>query len=200
MTMFSSKFFLFFGCFALSVSVVQAQTAKRFDTTMKVGKVGYRLSSNNKNLEKNSATVAPIGFDKNMREFTFDIKGKVVKGEVDDVNRDGYPDLVIYLVSNDSIPRGNVIGISSEKNESVAPIIFPDIFDDPKLRIGYKGNDEFFLMEGMLVRRFPVYPTEGAPAPPATGKLMRQIQYIVVPGERGGSKFKASRSYEYTKQ
>lgn len=200
MTMFSSQSLVLFICFTFTATGLQAQTAKRFDTTMKVGKVGYRLSGNNKNPEKNAATVMPIGFDKNMREFTFDIKGTVVKGEVDDVNRDGYPDLVIYLVSNDSIPRGNVIGISSEKNESVAPIIFPDIFDDPKLRIGYKGNDEFFLLEGMLVRRFPVYPTEGAPAPPATGKLMRQIQYIVVPGERGGSKFKASRSYEYTKQ
>lgn len=198
MSKFSYTSFLLFVCVALVITGVQAQTTKRLDTTMKVGKVGYRLSSSNKNPDKNSATVAPIGFDKNMREFTFDIKGTVVRGEVDDVNRDGYPDLVIYLVSNDSIPRGNVIGISSEKNESVAPIIFPDIFDDPKLRIGYKGYDEFFLMEGMLVRRFPVFPAEGAP--PVTGKLMRQIQYIVVPGERGGSKFKASRSYEYTKQ
>lgn len=198
MSKFSHTSSLLFVCVALVITGVQAQTTKRLDTTMKVGKVGYRLSSSNKNPDKNSATVAPIGFDKNMREFTFDIKGTVVRGEVDDVNRDGYPDLVIYLVSNDSIPRGNVIGISSEKNESVAPIIFPDIFDDPKLRIGYKGYDEFFLMEGMLVRRFPVFPAEGAP--PVTGKLMRQIQYIVVSGERGGSKFKASRSYEYTKQ
>lgn len=196
--MHTRKFILLLACFSGGVLFLQAQTSfRRLDTTMKVGKVGYRLNCTNKNPEKNLASVNPIGFDKNMREFSFDIKGRISKAEVDDVNRDGYPDLVFYVFSNDSIPRGNVIAISSDKNESVSPIMFPDIFDDPKLRVGYKGNDEYFLMEGMLVRRFPVYPAEGVTA--ATGTLMRQIQYIVVPGERG-AKFKPSRSYEYTKQ
>jgi hypothetical protein len=104
------------------------------------------------------------------------------------------------VFTNDSIPKGNVIAISSEKNETVAPIVFPDIFDDPKLRVGYKGNDVFFLMEGYLVRRFPVYPVEGAPAAASTGNLFRQIQYMVIPGDRGGSKFKPMRSYDFTKQ
>lgn len=188
--------------FAVSfVTAVSAQVPPRkIDTSMKVGKVGYRIICKNSSPEKNIVSITPIGFDKEMREFSFEVKGRVTRGEVDDINRDGYPDLVFYVFSNDSIPRGNVIGITSEKNETVAPVSFPDIFDDPKLRIGYKGNDQFFLMEGILVRRFPVYPAEGAPANAQTGNLIRQIQYNVVPGERGGLKFKPGRSYDFVKQ
>ena len=195
------KLVLFCICFIGGITLLHAQaSARRIDTSMKVGKAGYRLTCNNKSPERNSVTITPLGFDKDVREFSFEVKGRVAKAEVDDINRDGYPDLVFYVFTNDSIPKGNVIAISSEKNETVAPIIFPDIFDDPKLRVGYKGNDVFFLMEGYLVRRFPVYPVEGAPAAASTGNLFRQIQYMVIPGDRGGSKFKPMRSYDFTKQ
>lgn len=195
------KLVLFCICFIGGITLLHAQaSARRIDTSMKVGKAGYRLTCNNKSPEKNSVSITPIGFDKDVREFSFEVKGRVAKAEVDDINQDGYPDLVFYVFTNDSIPKGNVIAISSEKNETVAPIIFPDIFDDPKLRVGYKGNDVFFLMEGYLVRRFPVYPVEGAPSAAGTGNLFRQIQYMVIPGDRGGSKFKPMRSYDFTKQ
>jgi len=187
----------FFG----GVSLLNAQIpGRRLDTTMKVGRVGYRLTCLNKSPDKNNVTISPQGFDKNVRDFSFEVKGRVTKAEVDDINRDGFPDLVFYVFTNDSIPKGTVIAISSEKNESVAAIVFPDIFDDPKARIGYKGNDEFFLMEGYLVRRFRVYPVEGAPATASTGNLVRQITYTIVPGERGGSRFKPMRIYDFIKQ
>ncbi|MCK9404601.1 MAG: hypothetical protein M0Q26_14510 [Chitinophagaceae bacterium] len=196
-----TKLFLAGACFFGGTAFLQAQVPfKKIDTTMKLGKSGYRLTCSNKGTDKNTTSVSPIGFDKAVREFSFDIKGRITKAEVDDVNRDGYPDLVIYVMNNDSIPKGNVIGISSEKNENVAPILFPDIYDDPKLRIGYKGNDTYFLMEGNLMRRFPVYPADSASLTSGTGTLYRQIQYQVIPGDRGGYKFKPLRSYEFTKQ
>ncbi len=195
------KGLLFIICCFVGGSLLMAQVpARKLDTTMKVGKAGYRLSCYNKSPEKNAVSITPQGFDKDVREFNFEVKGRITKAEVDDINRDGFPDLVFYVFSNDSLPKGNVIGICSEKNENVSPIMFPDILDDPKGRVGYKGGDEFFLMEGNLVRRFPVFPVEGAPAAASTGKLIRQINYVIVPGDRGGSKFKISRIYDFTKQ
>lgn len=196
-----TKLFFLGVCFFSGAAFLHAQVpVKKIDTTMKLGKSGYRLTCSNKSPDKNTTSVSPIGFDKAVREFSFDIKGRITRAEVDDINRDGYPDMVIYVVNNDSIPKGNVIGISSEKNENVAPILFPDIFDDPKLRIGYKGNDTYFLMEGNLMRRFPVYLADSAAASTNTGTLFRQIQYQVIPGDRGGYKFKPLRSYEFIKQ
>ena len=198
--MYKKYFLLLLISFFSGMIFLNAQVpGRRLDTSMKVGKAGYRLACQNKSPEKNIVTITPIGFEKDVREFSFEVKGRVTLAEVDDINRDGYPDLVFYVYTNDSIPKGNVIGISSAKNETVSPILFPDIFDDPKLRVGYKGNDVFRLMEGTLVRIFPVYPTDGKPAS-ATGTLMRQIYYQVIPGDRGGYKFRPLRSYEFTKQ
>lgn len=188
------------GTITVSAQKKGKEKEQRFDTTMKVGKAGYRVICRNKNPDKNTVTISPIGFDKDSRDFSFDVNGRVTKAEVDDLNRDGFPDLVFYYFNNDSLPKGNVVGISSEKNESVAPIEFPDIYNDPKLRVGYKGGDEYFLMEGYLIRRFPVYPTPGTPASTEPGTLIRQIQYSVVAGERGGHSFKPLRSYEFSKQ
>jgi hypothetical protein len=198
--MYLKKLLVLAICFCTGISCLNAQLpARRFDTTMKVGKIGYRVSCTNKNPDKNNISISPIGFEKDVREFSFEIKGRIGIAEVDDMNRDGVADLVLYVFNNDSIPKGSVIGIASEKNENIKPITFPDIFNDPKLRMGYKGNDVYFLMEGYLVRRFPVYPTEGGPPQPASGTLMRQIQYQVIPEEHGGYKFKSLRSYDFTK-
>jgi hypothetical protein len=195
------NFLLTAVCFFSSIMLLFAQTSyRRIDTTMKVGKIGYRVICLNKSPEKNTVTINPIGFEKEVREFSFEVKGRIAKAEVDDINSDGFADLVVYVFSNDSIPHGNVIGILAQTNESIAPVIFPDIFDDPKLRVGYKGNDVFFLLEGYLVRRFPVYPTEGGPPAAASGNLIRQVTYMVTRDERGGFRFKPMRSYEFTKQ
>ena len=79
------------------------------------------------------------------------------------------------------------------------PIYFPDLADEQKLKAGYRGNDEFSLMEGTLMRRFPVYSTTDSTNSQSTG-IMRQIQYRVVLGDRGAQKFKITRSYELNKQ
>ena len=126
------------------------------------------------------------------------MKGKVAKAEVDDLNNDGFPDMVIYLYSGVGNLFGNVIGILSNSNTDMRPVIFPDIMDDPKLKIGYKGYDEFYLVEGSLMRKFPIYQTVDSTQSVPSGSI-RQIQYRVFPGERESMKFKVVRSYEVKK-
>ncbi|GAC1439870.1 MAG: hypothetical protein NVSMB63_05630 [Sediminibacterium sp.] len=177
----------------LGITIVSAQQ-KRIDTSMKIGKAGYKVVCSNKNPDKNVVTIAPIGFESQAREVGVEVKGRIRKAEVDDFNNDGFPDLVLYVYSGDTLNKGTVFGIASEKNQSFIPIIFPDLMDDPKLREGYKGHDEYLLIEGTLLRRFPLYPSDSTHTNP-TGKV-RQIQYRAVPGEKGMLKFKVVRSYE----
>jgi hypothetical protein len=80
----------------------------------------------------------------------------------------------------------------------LVPIVFPDIVDDPKLRDGYRGFDEFMLMEGVLTRRFPLFTTDSSGAQP-TGKI-RQVMYRVGEGDKGTKKFLVMRTYDYVKQ
>jgi hypothetical protein len=191
------KQFFILLVFCIGVFAVRGQS-RRIDTTLKIGKVGYRITCSNRNPEKNDATINPIGFENQAREFSIEVKGRIKKAEIDDLNNDGFPDVVLYVFSGDSLQKGMVIGISSDKNQSVNPIILPDVLDDQKLREGYRGFDDFNLMEGTLMRRYPLYVTDSLGAHP-TGK-MRQVLYRVVPGERNMLKFKVIRSYEYTKQ
>ena len=172
---------------------------KKYDSTLKVAKAGYRVYCNNKSPEKNTVTITPIGFEKDAREVSFEIKGRIKSAETDDVNNDGFPDLVMYIFTGVEANFGKVIGIYSEKNESIGPIGFPDILDDPKLRIGYRGFDEYSLMEGNLMRRFPLYQQIDSTKYEPTG-MMRQLQYRVVPGENGAQKFKVIRTFEFKKQ
>ena len=184
--------------FVFMGSVMYGQ-AKRFDTSMKIGKSGYKIYCSNKNAEKNSVTISPIGFENTAREITIEIKGRVNKAEVDDLNNDGFTDMVMFVNILGDKAKANVIGVSSDKNQGFAPIYFPDILDDQKLKAGYLGNDEYSLMEGTLMRRFPVYNTSDSANIKPSGTF-RQIQYRVVKGDRGELKFKVSRSYEFTKQ
>jgi len=52
--------------------------------------------------------------------------------------------------------------------------------DTPGAADGYRGQDEFAVLEGVLGRRFPIHDEAGAP----TGK-MRQLQYTLNAGEAG---------------
>ena len=195
--MFRYKYFLLlvmlFGCTTAFAQV------KRVDTTVMVGKAGYKVFTNNKNAEKNDVTIKPVGFDKEARDVTIEVKGRIKKVEVDDLNNDGFPDLVLYVYNGEGGVYGNVFGISSEKNQNMQPIIFPDLLDDAKLKTGYKGHDEFKLLEGTLIRRFPVYNTADSTATQPTN-VIRGIQYNVINSEGGRLKFKVVRSYEANKQ
>lgn len=173
---------------------VHAQN-KRLDTTMKLGKAGYRVNTSNRNPDKNMVTLSPVGFESGASNVTIEVKGRIKKCEVDDLNNDGFPDLVMYIFPEDVNNKGTVIGVSSDKNQGYAPIIFPDVVDDPKIRTGYMGNDQYMLMEGVLVRRFPLYDT--ATMKP-TGS-MRQVMYRAQADEHGTLKFKVVRSYDFTK-
>lgn len=181
----------------LALTNLNAQHRK-IDTIMKLGNVGFKLVCNNKNDDKNYVTVSPIGFSSGARDVSFEVKGRIRKAEVDDLNGDLFPDMVIYVYLNGNEEKGTVFGVSSVKNETFAGIGFPDILDDPKLRTGYKGFDTFMLMEGTLMRRFPVFTADSVGAE-RTG-MYRQIQYRVVTGDRGMLTFKPVRSYEFAKQ
>lgn len=185
--------------FCLPSLVNAQQPARKFDSTMKIGKVGYKVNCSNRNADKNTLNISPVGFDNSVRDFSFEIKGRVRRAEVDDVNRDNFPDLVLYVYNGDTLNKGTVICISSEGNSNVMPIVFPDITDDPKLRDGYKGNDEFLLMEGILTRRFPLFTTDSSGLSQPTGKT-RQVMYRVAPGEKNMQKFIVMRTYDYVKQ
>ena len=77
----------------------------------------------------------------------------------------------------------------------VSPFFSADILDDTKLRVGYKGSDEFTMIEGTVMRTFPVYNVADTANIKPTG-MLRHIQYKMATAEGGVYKFKVLRTYE----
>ena len=167
---------------------------QKIDTTVKVGKVGYRVSCKNKKYDENQLEVRPVGMDNQAREMNFMLRGRVAKAEIDDLNSDGYPDLVLYVYTDSLANFGTVYAFVSKANKSITGCVLPDPMMDGKINAGYKGHDQFSLMEGFLLEKFPIYKAGDDQDKPSGGT--RVILYQLIPDEGDRFKFQKVRNYD----
>lgn len=166
----------------------------RVDSTLKIGKAGYRVDCRNKSNTQNPISIKPVGFESGARDVSFTLKGRVSGVQIDDLNRDSYPDLVVYVYTDSSAIFGTVYCFISEANKEINACVLPDITMDPKVNKGYKGHDQMSLMEGTVLRRFPIYNTGDADDKPGGGT--RTLMYQLTKGESGAYKFTLLRSFD----
>jgi hypothetical protein len=126
----------------------------------------------------NTLTVTPAGLEADNTPIEMDVAGLITRTEVADINADGSPELYVYGFDGTS---QTVLAWSANKKKSLSQISLPDL--DPAQSKGYRGGDDYAVVEGILARRFPIYPDDQPESKP-TGKL-RQIQYKLHPGEAG---------------
>lgn len=126
-------------------------------------------------------SIQPKGLETDNQEITLEVDGQVVNAEIEDLNSDGFPEILIYTVSAGSGSYGNVIGYSVNNGKSVSQIYFPEISENEKASRGYMGHDEFAIVETTLVRRFPIYKPGDTNSNPTGGT--RQLQYKLKDGE-----------------
>ena len=169
---------------------VKAQGVK-IDTTAFYGNAGYRVTCSNKKDDANEVTISPKKFKNTVRDVSFTVKGRLTKILVDDLNDDGFPDLLLCVYTGAKFEKGTIVGIYSS-DAAIMPAGFPDIYDDPKIREGYKGHDEFTIVVGSLLRSFPIYKPEDTDT--ATGGT-KVIQYKIIPDANKRMVFKVLRSY-----
>ena len=166
----------------------------KIDTTVKVGKVGYHVQCRNMKFEENDLEIRPMGMDNQVKPMDFMIRGRVAKAEIDDLNSDGYPDLVLYVYTDSAAVFGTVYAFVSKANKSVIGCFLPDPIMDGKINDGYKGHDKFSLMEGYLLEKFPIYKAGDDKDNPSGGT--RVILYQLVPDEGDRFKFQRVRTYD----
>lgn len=143
--------------------------------------VSYKTISFDITKSGDTLTIQPSGFESDNTKVSKTIDGTVTNVEVDDVNTDGSPELMIYITSAGSGSYGTAIGFSGNNNKSMSEITIPSMADNPKANKGYMGHDEFAIVEGTLVQRFPIYQEGDTNSKPTGG--MRQIQYKLKNGE-----------------
>ncbi|MGJ5640749.1 MliC family protein [Formosa sp. S-31] len=131
----------------------------------------FVIRENQGNLE-----VRPIGLSSANEPLITEISGSISNVEIDDLNKDTFPEILIYT-QNEPEAFGKVYGYSVNNGKSISMLGIPDIQTLSDVNSGYQGHDEFAMVEGTFVQRFPVY-SNGK----ATGKT-RQIQYVLEDGE-----------------
>jgi hypothetical protein len=159
-----------------------APSSGGFDRTLSEQGITFRVRSANTG-SLNRVRIEPQGLKGKNLAVEKEIDGTVVDAEVADLNIDGSPEVYVYVTSAGSGSYGSLVAYAVNKRKSMTEIYLPSLADDPKAAKGYRGHDEFRVVENTLVRRFPVYRDGDTNAQPTGG--IRQVQYKLKAGEAG---------------
>ncbi len=181
----------FWGLLFFDAAYAQLSFGK-IDSTLKIGNAGYHVTCRNKSATENQLIIAPVGFQGAQR-INYTLTGRLAQAEIDDLNSDGFPDLVLFIYTDTNAVFGTVFAFLSEANKSIASCILPDTRMDGKINSGYKGHDQFAVMASYLQQKFPIYKAGDKDKP--TGGT-RVILYQLVRDKEGKFKFDRVRFYD----
>ena len=165
----------------------------RYKKVLSWQNIRFNISSVRKEYT-NQLTINPYGLTQQNTAVTHDIEGEVTNAEIEDLNADGFPEVLVYINSTGSGSYGSVIGYSVNNGKSMSQIYMPPIFENKELNKGYMGHDEFAIVETTFVQRFPIYNDDDTNSNPTGGT--RQIQYKLKDGE-ASRKFVVDKVIEY---
>ncbi len=166
----------------ICLSAATLVSAADFDKILKLQGITFHVKATNEG-SLNQLTITPKGLTGVNHAVTREIDGAVVDAEVADLNKDGFPEVYVYIVSAGSGSYGSLVAYASNSNKSMTEIYLAPLEDDKKNSVGYMGHDKFTVIENSLERRFPVYNEGDANCCPKGG--IRQIEYKLVAGEAG---------------
>jgi hypothetical protein len=112
------------------------------------------------------------------------VDGQVVGAEVADLNGNGRPEIFVFVQGAGSGSYGQLVAFTVVNgSDQLAPIGLREL--GGAMAQGYQGHDQFSVVEGCLVRRFPIYKSGDTNAKATGGE--RQICYKLNTGEAGWS-------------
>ena len=142
----------------------------------------------------NTLRITPTGLTIDNSPVTRTIAGRCTGAEVADLDGDRSPEVYVYVNSGDGNAHGSLVAYAANRRKSLSEIHLPPLAEQAGAERGYRGHDEFAVLEGRLGRRFPVYRDGDIQAQPSGG--MRQLQYRLLAGEAGWL-LKVDRTVEY---
>lgn len=105
---------------------------------------------------------------------TGDLDGAIIDVYNSDMDVDGNPEILIQAKSKDTTNYTSIYAFEFNDNNSK-----PNKLDFPRLtssqRKGYRGDDNFYIRDGKLMREFPIFSGTGKEVKPSGAK--RQLEY-----------------------
>jgi hypothetical protein len=103
---------------------------------------------------------------------TGDLDGTITDVYNADMDLDGNPEILIQSKGKDTVNYAKIYAFEFSNNDA-NKLDFPKLTNSQKK--GYRGNDNFYIKEGKLIREFPIYDGNDAAAKPTGAK--RQLEY-----------------------
>ncbi|QHS57003.1 hypothetical protein GWR56_16175 [Mucilaginibacter sp. 14171R-50] len=103
---------------------------------------------------------------------TGDLDGEITDVYNADMDVDGNPEILIQAKGKDTVNYAKIYAFEFNNNDA-HKLDFPKLTNTQ--RKGYRGNDNFYIREGKLIREFPVHDGNSASAKPTGAK--RQLEY-----------------------
>jgi len=166
---------------AVTVPATAAATAG-FERTLELQGITFRVSSTN-DRSLNQLRIVPAGLSIDNTPIAREVEGTVTGAQVADLDRNGSPEVYVYVQSAGSGSYGSLVAYAANNRKSLSEIYLPPVTDNPAVSKGYMGHDNFAVTKDALVRRFPVYREHDSNAQPTGGT--RQLRYKLTPGEAG---------------
>ena len=153
-----------------------------FATRLELQGFGFDIAATNEG-SINQLTINTSGLTDDADAITLEIDGAVSGAEIDDLDANGFPEIYIYVTSAGSGSYGSLVSFAVDSTKSLSEIYLPPVAEDSKYSDGYMGHDEFAVVEGTFVQRFPLYEITDSNSQPSG--LTRQLQYKLDAGEAG---------------
>jgi hypothetical protein len=167
---------------AAAVDAPQVPQLAAFDSTLELLGVRFHVAGAGQG-PVTQLTITPSGLEIDNSPMTQEIEGTVTGAEVADLNVDQSPEIYVYARSAGADARGSVVAYGANRKKSLSQIYLPPVTDNAEAAKGFKGHDDFGVVEGTLVQRFPVFTDTSANATRTGGT--RQLQYKLRQGEAG---------------
>lgn len=151
-----------------------------FDRTLTLQGIRFHVTSANAGAA-NELNIVPSGLAIDNAPIVRTVDGQVTGADVADLNADGSPEVYVYVRSTGPGAHGGLVAYSANRRKSLSAINLPALADEDEAARGYRGHDEFAVVERSLVRRFPVYRDGDPEAAPRGG--VRQLSYRLEKGE-----------------
>ncbi|KEX89406.1 hypothetical protein HA62_05355 [Pseudomonas putida] len=153
-----------------------------FDQTLELQGIVFHVTDESIDGSR-AVRIAPQGLEIDNSVMTHPLNGDIARAEVADLDRDGSPEIYVFVRSPGRGLPGELVAYAANRKKSLSAIYLPPVSEDPTIAKGYRGEDEFAVVENTLVQRFALYDSAEASAG-RTGK-MREVQYRLMPGEAG---------------
>jgi len=168
----------------LALGTIHSNAAEKndIDKTLDMESITFHVQASDSG-SLNQLTVIPEGLEEVNRPERREIEGSVTGIKVADLNRDGFPELYIFVTSAGSGSYGSLVAYSVNHKKSMSDITLPELDPKSKEARGYMGHDRFSIDGHYLVRSFPVYKKGDPNCCPTGGE--RRLYYKLIPGEAG---------------